>query len=363
MRRALLRWYDRHHRRLPWRANPGALAEPYHVLVSEFMLQQTQVATAVDHFERFVARWPTVADLAAAHEQAVLAAWQGLGYYRRARHLHAAARTIVADHGGHVPDRYDALVELAGVGRYTAAAIASIAFGRPVAVVDGNVIRVMARLHRIAEPTDKPAGRAAVEHAASALVGRSRRPGDVNQAMMELGATVCLPTSPRCLRCPLRNRCEAAAAGDARALPIKAGRTVQQPVRHDVVAIEHRGRLLFEQRGDGGLWAGMWQLPTHEGGHQPLADWLAERLGGCVGRAAQGPQAMHEVGRFTHLTTHRRITFYVHRVRLKGRRPAVKGRPTCWRRIDAVGDLPMSNAQRRALAILEATAATAPARY
>ena len=197
----LLDWYDRHARDLPWRAPPGAAArpEPYRVWLSEIMLQQTTVATVKDYFERFVARWPAVGDLAAAPLEDVLHAWQGLGYYARARNLHRCARAVVQDHGGVFPDTEDGLRALPGIGAYTAAAIAAIAFDRPATVVDGNVERVMARLHGVETPLPdaKP-----VLRRLAALTAPDDRPGDYAQATMDLGATVCTARSPKCLLCP-----------------------------------------------------------------------------------------------------------------------------------------------------------------
>ena len=331
-RRDLLRGYRAHHRRLPWRAAPGRAADPYHVLVSEAMLQQTQVATVIGYFDRFVSRWPTVRDLAAADEQQVLAAWQGLGYYRRARHLHRAARAIVDAHDGRVPASVEALLKLPGVGRYTAGAIASIAHQRPAPILDGNVKRVLARLFAL----DRPIGDRAVEprlwSLAEAAVAGARRPGDVNQAIMELGATVCTPLAPRCLTCGVRRHCLAAARGIADQLPRPAARKPPLDVTHHVLAIERGGRFLFEQRPPDGLWGGMWQLVTREGGEPPAAGT--------------------EIGRFLHVTTHRRITFVVHHQREAG-----AGRKGVWRSLDDVGDLPMSNAQRKAIAIVRAPGA------
>src|SRR5690348_15098757 len=195
-RRALLRWFDRHKRDLPWRKT----RDPYRVWLSEIMLQQTRVAAVVDHYQRFLRRFPTVEKLAAARESSVLAAWSGLGYYRRARMLHAAAKEVVNDRGGEFPKSAEDLRLLPGIGRYTAAAVASIAFDEPVAVVDGNVERVLRRMtgtHLAGEDLWRAAGE---------LLHR-QRPGDFNQAMMELGATVCLPREPRCLLCPISDLC------------------------------------------------------------------------------------------------------------------------------------------------------------
>src|SRR5882757_6651627 len=202
----LLTWYDRHRRTLPWRAPPGERTPPYLVWLSEIMLQQTTVATVGDYFHRFVMRWSTVEALAAAPLDEVLSAWAGLGYYARARNLHACANAVVADYGGHFPEDDASLLALPGIGRYTAAAVRAIAFDRPASAVDGNVERVIARLYAI----DTPLPDAKIEIAARAaeLVPQNRA-GDYAQAMMDLGATVCTPRNPSCVICPLGRGCRA----------------------------------------------------------------------------------------------------------------------------------------------------------
>ncbi|MEX0744483.1 MAG: A/G-specific adenine glycosylase, partial [Phycisphaeraceae bacterium] len=266
LRRALRRWYVANHRALPWRTPPNGGAvppDPYHVLVSEAMLQQTQVATVVAYFERFIAAFPTVEALATADEQQVLRHWQGLGYYRRARHLHAAARRIAADHAGRVPDTVDALLALPGVGRYTAGAVASIAFDRRAPILDGNVARVLARWFAVDELIDQPAGRATLWRLAERVLPQ-RSVGDFNQALMELGALVCTPSAPKCDTCPVASLCDAKRAERVAELPRRSPRKVPRAVRHVVAAVERDGRYLFEQRPGDGLWSNMWQLPTHE---------------------------------------------------------------------------------------------------
>lgn len=260
----LLAWYDRHHRRLPWRVDPPARArgvrpDPYRVWLSEIMLQQTTVQAVKGYFEAFLARWPTVGDLAGADEAEVMKAWAGLGYYSRARNLDACAKTIVRDHGGRFPSTEAELLGLPGIGAYTAAAIAAIAFDRPAAVVDGNVERVMARLHRIATPL--PAAKAEIRAATAALVP-STRPGDFAQAMMDLGATVCTPKKPACSLCPWSGPCAARAAGDAETYPVKAAKAVR-PTRTGVafVAIRADGAVLLRRRPAKGLLGGMSEPP------------------------------------------------------------------------------------------------------
>src|SRR5487761_2154648 len=212
---SLLAWYDRHRRVLPWRALPGERADPYRVWLSEVMLQQTTVAAVIGYYERFLVRWPGIEALAAAQLDEVLHAWQGLGYYARARNLHACAAAVVARHRGRFPETEEALRSLPGIGPYTAAAIAAIAFDRPAAPVDGNVERVMARLYAVTTPL--PAAKPELRRLAAALVPRER-PGDYAQAVMDLGATICVPKTPRCVRCPWREPCRARGAGIAASL-------------------------------------------------------------------------------------------------------------------------------------------------
>src|SRR5215471_18422549 len=215
---ALLAWYDRHRRVLSWRSPPGVRPEPYRVWLSEIMLQQTTVATVGPYFDRFVARWPNIVALAAASLDEVLQLWQGLGYYARARNLHACARAVVERHGGLFPDEIAALRALPGIGHYTAAAIAAIAFDRREAAIDGNVERVIARLFAVREPL--PAVKHHLAALAAALVPQQRA-GDFAQALMDLGATICTPRRPRCVLCPWRACCTAAALGAAEELPAK----------------------------------------------------------------------------------------------------------------------------------------------
>ncbi len=256
----LLGWYDRHRRDLPWRAAPGADADPYAVWLSEIMLQQTTVATVGPFYARFLERWPTVEALAAAPLDDVLTAWAGLGYYARARNLHRCAQTVAGDHGGRFPDTEDGLRALPGIGAYTAAAVAAIAFDRATVPVDGNVERVMARLHAVETPL--PAAKAELRRHAAALA-QPRRPGDVAQALMDLGATVCTPRKPACAICPLNSRCEGRRAGIAESLPRKAPKKAR-PHRYGVAfwAVRPDGRVLLRRRPEKGLLGGMMEVPS-----------------------------------------------------------------------------------------------------
>jgi len=275
----LLGWYDVHARDLPWRVPPGSghRADPYRVWLSEVMLQQTTVAAVAPYFHRFTALWPGVEALAAAQDAAVMAEWAGLGYYARARNLLKCARAVAADHGGRFPDTAETLRALPGIGPYTAAAIAAIAFDRPETVVDGNVERVMARLHAVETPL--PTAKGELTAHAAALTPENR-PGDYAQAVMDLGATICTPKSPACGICPWMARCKARAAGIARELPAKLPKKAK-PTRLGTAYIARRadGALLTEIRPDKGLLGGMLAFPSTDWSDDPepapplVAEW------------------------------------------------------------------------------------------
>ena len=258
--RLLLAWYDANARVLPWRAPPGSLApDPYRVWLSEVMLQQTQVATVIPYFEKFTARWPDFASLAAVDDADLMSAWAGLGYYARARNLLAAARAVAREHGGELPVTEAELRMLPGFGAYTAAAVAAIAFGRRAVVVDGNVERVVVRLFAVADPL--PGAKPRIRELADSITPDARS-GDFAQAMMDLGATICTPRSPRCLLCPLSEPCAARAAGTPDAFPVKLRRK-PRPVRHGTFFwAERGGKVLLVRRPARGLLGGMRALPT-----------------------------------------------------------------------------------------------------
>jgi A/G-specific adenine glycosylase len=280
----LLDWYDRHRRTLPWRAEPGAPApDPYAVWLSEVMLQQTTVAAVKPYFAKFLARWPNVAALAAADEADVMAAWAGLGYYARARNLIACARAVAAEHGGRFPDTEDGLRALPGLGAYTAAAVAAIAFGRRAVVVDANVERVVARLFAVEQPL--PASRPELRRLTGTITPDARA-GDFAQAMMDLGATICTPRNPLCALCPLSTDCAARAANAQGDYPRKAAKK-DKPVRRGTIFwLEADGHVLLRRRPDKAMLGGMRALPSGPWtGDDPAldeapvaADWRA--LGG-----------------------------------------------------------------------------------
>jgi A/G-specific adenine glycosylase len=256
----LLAWYDANARVLPWRAPPGSPApDPYRVWLSEVMLQQTQVASVIPYFEKFTARWPDFASLAAVEDADLMSAWAGLGYYARARNLLAAARAVAGEHGGQLPGSEAELRTLPGFGAYTAAAVAAIAFGQRAVVVDGNVERVVARLFAVADPL--PRAKPRIRDLTDSITPDARA-GDFAQAMMDLGATLCTPRSPKCLLCPLADQCDARAMGTPDAFPVKAAKKAR-PVRHATFFwIERDGQVLLVRRPDKGLLGGMRALPT-----------------------------------------------------------------------------------------------------
>lgn len=282
LNRLLLDWYDRHRRRLPWRAEPGQRAEPYHVWLSEIMLQQTTVATVGPYFRRFLALWPTVDDLAAADLDAVLHAWQGLGYYARARNLHKCAQAVAGLHGGVFPGTEEELRALPGIGAYTAAAIAAIAFDRKATPADGNFERVFARLHAVETPL--PDAKPILRGLAAALTP-DRRPGDHAQAVMDLGATICTPRSPKCMACPWHEPCEARRLGIATELPRKNPKK-PKPTRRGIAfwAVTQDGSVLLRRRAESGLLGGMMEVPSTDWTEADFA--LAEAAKGAPVKGA-----------------------------------------------------------------------------
>ncbi len=300
---ALLDWYDRERRDLPWRAKKRKKSDPYGVWLSEIMLQQTTVKAVIPYYLRFMERWPTVADLAAAQPDDVLAAWAGLGYYSRARNLHKCAQTIVREFGGRFPDTEDSLLALPGVGPYTAAAIAAIAFGMPATPVDGNIERVVSRLFAVRHPL--PAAKKELRNLAATLTP-PRRAGDFAQAMMDLGATICTPKRPSCLMCPLQGDCAAHAAGIEAQLPLKAGKA-PRPDRYGIafLVLREDGHVLLRRRPEAGLLGGMLEVPSTEW----LDDWvpMEPACGAAPVRADWWPVP----GTVVHVFTHFRLELQV----------------------------------------------------
>src|SRR5882672_782446 len=260
----LLDWYDRHRRRLPWRPPAGDRADPYRVWLSEIMLQQTGVKTVGPYFEKFLARWPDVAALGSASQDDVLRMWAGLGYYSRARNLHACAVAVLRDHGGVFPDTEEGLRSLPGIGPYTAAAISAIAFDIRTMPVDGNIERVVSRLHSVEEPL--PQAKPLIQQLAATLLGPSRA-GDSAQALMDIGSSICTPKKPACVLCPLNDDCAARARGDQEIYPRKAAKKTGELRRGAAFVVTRGDELLVRTRAEKGLLGGMTEVPGSE--------WLA----------------------------------------------------------------------------------------
>jgi A/G-specific adenine glycosylase len=319
----LIAWYRRAHRDLPWRHT----GDPYRIWVSEVMLQQTRAQAVIPYYQRFLERFPTVEALAAAEEQDVLAQWAGLGYYSRARNLRRAAQQVVA--AGDFPRDYEAIRALPGIGDYTAAAIASIAFGLPHAVVDGNVLRVVARMENdsadIASPRTRERFRAIVQQWMGRQRVGHREPGVFNQALMELGATVCLPANPLCRDCPIARSCRALQAGTVAQLPVKLRRAEPVAIAAVLLLVRRGGRVLLRQKEAGARrMAGFWELPAPE--------------------QLPGSRAGKSWGEFRHTITHHHYTFTVRSA--SGRAP---GPEFQWFSADRLSAIPLSTTARKAL--------------
>jgi A/G-specific adenine glycosylase len=348
LRRSLLAWYQREKRDLPWRSS----RDPYRVWISEAMLQQTRVETVLDYYRRFLERFPTVEALAAVPVEDVLAAWSGLGYYRRARSLHAAARAIVEEHGGRFPGDRRALLELPGVGEYTAGAIASIAFDAPEPLVDGNVARVFARLFALDGDPGAKSHQDGLWSIARRLVP-DQHPGDWNQALMELGALVCLPRDPVCSKCPLTRDCRALATGCTGRLPARPQRPETIPVEAVVLAVRRGKRWLLEQRPATGRMAGLWQFPTASlpakgspgasvASRPPL---FPAELSPPL-KLSRRDEALCEI---RHTITNHRIRAVVRAGSLSGRRPRP---PLAWVRQQDLSSLPLTGMTKKCLAAI-----------
>ena len=349
-RRKLLAWYRKHRRDLPWRRSD----DPYAVWLSEVMLQQTRVETVRGYYERFLERFPTITDLAVADEEDVLKAWEGLGYYSRARNLHRAARTVVEDHGGALPDTYDGLLALPGVGAYTAAAVSSIVFDRPHPALDGNVMRVLSRLLRVEGDLRRASTRAEMVRAGEALMPRTGA-GDLNQALMELGARVCAPAQPRCPDCPVAHWCRALAElEDPSVLPLRPVRKPRPHLQVTAGIIRRAGKVLLAKRPPGGMLAGLWEFP---GGKQERGENLVD----CLRREIQEELEItidveEEVVSVEHQFTHLSITLHAFAARYRsGRARAVGCSAFEWIDVDRLKNFAIPRADHR---VLEALAAS-----
>jgi len=301
--RKLLDWYALNARDLPWRGHPDA----YAVWVSEVMLQQTRVETVIPYFQRWMARFPSVQSLASASQQEVLNLWEGLGYYSRARNLHRGAQIVVQEYGGELPQEVQALRRLPGIGDYTAAAIASIAFGRDLPALDGNVRRVLSRVFDIREPAGSPEGKRLLQELAGANLPPGRA-GEYNQALMDLGALVCKPRNPECPRCPLADECRARALGVQEERPVRQPKS--KPPHHTVTAavIHRNGEVLIAQRPQDGLLGGLWEFP---GGKQEPGEDLSACLRRELGEELDIEVEIGEpLGVYHHAYTHFRVTLH-----------------------------------------------------
>ena len=364
IRRKLLRWYDRNKRDLPWRRRAG---NPYAQWVAEVMLQQTRVETVVAYYDRFMKRFPNIKSLAGARHDTVLKHWEGLGYYRRIHHLHEAARLL---HKGHrkIPTTAAELRKLPGIGDYTASAIASIAYGEPVAAVDGNVARVVARLRGITADILTPIGRRRVQTAVTQLLSKVRA-GDFNQAWMDLGSSICTPKSPNCDACPLVSHCSAVATGRVGFLPVRRRKKPPRSVEFVVGVFIRDGGWLLRRRPRGGLWSGLWEFPTIElnltGNSNTRAAGFSPRGVTNGETTVHTEQLLHELAQQCHLTledkpicagmvrhqlTHMTLTFHVY-VALCGdnRVAGTNGRPVRWVTSRGLSRISISTAHRKVL--------------
>lgn len=338
---ALVRHYDRHRRDLPWRQEP----DPYRVWISEVMLQQTRVETVVPYYARWLERFPTVAELAEAPLDEVLKRWEGLGYYARARNLHRAARLVQERHAGTLPADPEALRALPGFGEYTMGAVASIAYGRRLPAVDGNVRRVLSRLYDLPAP-----GAAELRERAAALVPGDR-PGDFNQALMELGATVCTPRSPRCAECPVAGFCLALERGTVAERPARkrAGRLPEETVATAVV-VDAEGRWLLLRRPEDGLLGGLWEFPGGAVGRTEPEEDTARRAASDAGARLRRGAAAISLGAVVHTFSHKRVRYEAWLLRGEPTTPrmaAEKTGTTVWAGAEELGALALPVAQRK----------------
>jgi A/G-specific adenine glycosylase len=337
----LLAWYDRHRRKLPWRPTPGVAADPYRVWLSEIMLQQTGVKWVAPYFEKFVTRWPTVNDLGRASLDDVLRMWAGLGYYSRARNLHACAVTVLRDHGGFFPDTEEGLRRLPGIGAYTAAAIAAIAFGRRTMPVDGNIERVVSRLFAVEETL--PQAKPLIQQLATTLLG-SARAGDSAQALMDLGSSICTPKKPACALCPLNEDCLAYTRGDQEAFPRKAAKKTGELRRGAAFVVTRGNELLVRSRAEKGLLGGMTEVPG--------SDWIAaqdDKAARKQAPALQGIARWHrKAGVVTHVFTHFPLQLVVYTATVPANTRAPDGMR--WVPIATLGDEALPNVMRKVIA-------------
>ena len=331
----LLNWYHKNKRTLPWRDHPDA----YAVWVSEIMLQQTRVETAIPYFENWMQLFPSTVVLAEASEQEVLNAWEGLGYYSRARNLYRAARVVTQEYAGNLPDDVEELIKLPGIGRYTAGAISSIAFGKDEPALDGNLKRVYARLFDVEDPVDSPTGEKLLWDIARHNLPKGRA-GDFNQALMDLGATICIPKNPRCLLCPLMELCQARAGGTQQLRPVRKPKKTVPKYIHAAGVIIKRGKVLLAQRPSKGLLAGMWEFPNGRVDGDPAGE-LAKVLRSGYNLKVQRKEAL---GIVQHAYTHFKVTVHVF---LCGFSSKVNEKNLKWVSVATLDDYPMGRIDRQ----------------
>jgi A/G-specific adenine glycosylase len=336
----LLNWYRQQGRSLPWRGHP----DPYAVWVSEIMLQQTRVETVIPYFEKWMQRFPTVKELAEASEQDVLNAWEGLGYYSRARNLHKAAKIVVEQHNGELPRDLKALRALPGIGRYTVGAIASIAFNMDEPTLDGNLRRVFARLFDVSEPADLPAGEEILWSLAAEHLPKGRA-GDYNQALMDLGASICLPKNPRCLLCPLMEMCKARINGTQEQRPVLKPKKETPHYVHAAGVIVEDGKVLLAKRPSKGLLGGMWEFPNGRVDGKP-AEELESVLEAGYRLKIQRNEAL---GTVQHAYTHFRVTVYAFRCKLLS---MSENENLKWVGLEELEDYPMGKVDRQIARVL-----------
>ncbi|MDG2104993.1 MAG: A/G-specific adenine glycosylase [Pirellulaceae bacterium] len=341
-RQRLLAWFDKHQRDLPWRKNRTR----YRIWVSEIMLQQTQVVTVIDYFQRFIKRFPTVKSLAAAEESEVLKFWEGLGYYRRARQMHAAAIQIVKQHNGRFPDNFDEVLALPGIGRYSAGAILSIADDQPLPILEGNTVRVYARLMNFQEDVTKSASQKSLWAFADTLVTR-KRPGDLNQALMELGSEICNKNTPQCMKCPVASFCLSLQRGDPRQLPNKGTKRVRYEALHQIViVIQRRKRYAIRLCGPDEHWTGLWDFPRFTANTGDIADKLKQVTQETKQRTGLSVQLGAPFLNLKHAVTRYRIELdCYHAVSVEGRLRAQQD--LRWASLDELHELAMSVTGRK----------------
>ncbi|MBN2149459.1 MAG: A/G-specific adenine glycosylase [Anaerolineales bacterium] len=339
--KTILNWYAQNARKLPWRGH----ADPYAIWVSEIMLQQTRVEAVVPYFERWMKRFPTLEKLATASQQDVLSTWEGLGYYSRARNLHRATQIVMAEYDGKIPENVEQLRQLPGVGRYTAGAIASMAFGQDAPALDGNIRRVLGRVFNVTEPARSPQGEARLWALAEENLPQGKA-GDYNQAMMDLGAMICLPRAPGCINCPLQSLCQAHALGVEEQRPVSLPKKAIPHYTVTAAVIERDGMVLLAQRQQDDLLGGLWEFPggkVKDGEELPacLKREILEELGAEieVGEAA---------GIYRHAYTHFRVTLHAFRCQLTGGTlQPIQAAALVWVRPGELGDYPMGKIDRQ----------------